>query len=70
MGALIIYCYEGSSTKSLRSKTSPFTLICRRDYSDMVEHGLIYLKLHAKQQPSPSRGPEVFAFQLVVGDQV
>jgi hypothetical protein len=69
MGTLSRYCYEGSSTKSLRSKTSLFTLIRRRDYSLMVEHGLIYLELHAKQKSPPSRGPAVFAIQLVVGGQ-
>jgi hypothetical protein len=35
----------------------------------MVEHGLICFKLHAMQQSSPSLGPGVFAFQLVVEDQ-
>ena len=48
---------------------STFKLIRCRKYSVMIEHGVNCLKLHAMQQSSPSRGPGVFAFQLVVGDQ-
>jgi hypothetical protein len=61
-GPLVYIATSVRLAKSLRSKSSAFTLIRRQDYSVMVEYGLIYLKLYAKEQSSPFRGPEVFAF--------